>query len=129
VGSVASDAGRVAAFFESFNARLTALARRIGEFFDSGVPLEPAPPSMRLSESRSVQAARALAARAPAIDLAARLSSFQLTGGDSTTQKLQDGQRWKRDLAGLSADQPADPNGKLRIPVSVTASRPLSREV
>jgi hypothetical protein len=62
----------------------------------------------------------------PVIDLTGRLASFAVTGNDAVTAQLNDGQRWKRELAGASAS-PNDPNDKLRIPTSAATSVPVTQ--
>jgi hypothetical protein len=102
----------VAAFFESFSAKLGVLARRVGAFFESDTDIDkPVPLLARVSQPKSV-----VAAQAPTIDLAGKLASFAVSGNDVVDAQLKDAQRWKRGLAGAE-EQAADPNSKLRVPV------------
>jgi hypothetical protein len=120
---VATDSSRAASFFESFNAKLAAMARRIGAFFDAESAVEPLPPLSRLSQPMPVAAARA-----QTIDLKGRLASFAVAGSDAVAAQLSDAQRWKRDLAGVTAGSSADPNSRLRIPASVVPAKSVIRE-
>ena len=85
---------------------------RLASFFGSD---EEAPPAPAVRASVDL---KAKPAAAPIIDLSGKLASFTVAGSDAVTSQLNDGQNWKRDLAGVTADQPADPNSTLRIPVS-----------
>jgi hypothetical protein len=114
--TLSSNSGSVSTFFETFKEKIGILVQRIGQFFESDAETKPVLPLSRVSQSKSVAAAQA-----PAIDLTRRLASFTVTGNDAVTGQLNDGQRWKRDLAG-GAEPAADPNSKLRVPVSVAAS-------
>jgi hypothetical protein len=111
-----SGSSRVAGFFEGFSVKVAAFARRIiGQFLDPEAGIEPELPSPRLSEPKLVPAARA-----QAIDLNGKLASFTVAGNDTVTSQLNDGQGWKRELAGVS-EQTSNPNSRLRIPVAPAA--------
>jgi hypothetical protein len=118
-GEVSTNADTASTFFEAFKAKLDAAAWRVASFFEQQEEAPVAPLTRVAVESKNKQVA------APAIDLTGRLASFAVSGSDVVMSQLNDGQRWKRDLAGSSAGTSADPNSKLRIPVSVTASNPM----
>jgi hypothetical protein len=117
-----SGSSRVAGFFEGFSVKVAAFARRIiGQFLDPEAGIEPELPSPRLSEPKPVAAARA-----QTIDFNGRFASFTVTGNEATERQLQEGQRWKRELAGESGPA-TDPNSGLRVPVSAVTSRLTSK--
>jgi hypothetical protein len=120
VAEASTDTLSAPTFFAAFKARLSNAASRLASFFGSD---EAAPPAPVVHASVDL---KAKPAAAPVIDLSGRLPSFTVAGNDGVTGQLSDGQNWKRDLAGVSADQPTDPNSKLQIPVSIVTTRPVS---
>jgi hypothetical protein len=114
-----SDDSRVADFFESFNAKLAVLVRRIGAFFESDTGIDkPVMLLPRVSQPKSVAALQA-----PTVDLTGKLASFAVAGNETVTSRLNDGQRWKRELAGAAETQATNPNSKLHIPAGPGVTR------
>jgi hypothetical protein len=106
-------------FLGGLKAKLDGIVNRIEGWFQSDEN-----DALAVLPSRTVVASEDKPATGtPVIDLNGRLASFKLSANEAVAGQLNDAQRWKRDLAG--ATEPAsDPNGKLRIPVSVAATRP-----
>ncbi len=79
----------------------------------------------------SVPQAKTDAQQAPnaIIDLSGKLAAFSLDAANEAEGPRVNGQSWKKQLAGslTQADSIINPNSKLRIPVSLGASKSVAK--